>query len=60
MFLHNFFYLHIFSTKRFSLQKGGKERIVGKERKVGDIGQIRAIRNEGITGIVRKVSNSFK
>ena len=45
---------HIFSQKKV------KEKKVGKERKVGNIGQIIPIRNAGKSGIVIKVPNSFK
>ena len=57
MFLHNFFifFIHIFFPKKYFVHK--KE---DKERKVGNIRQIRTIGNEGKTGIVRTTPNSFK
>ena len=53
------FFIHIFfPTKYFDHKKEGQKKSRGK--KVGNIGQTRAIGNEGKIGIVRKVPNSFK
>ena len=61
VFKKKLFYSYIgFSPKYNVHKKEGKERKVGKDRKVWNIGQIRAIGNEGKTGIVRKVPNSLK
>ena len=46
---------HFFCQPKYLVPK--KE---GKERKIGNIGQIRSIGNEVKTGMVRKVPNSFK
>ena len=62
MFSHtkSFFCSHFFSLKYFVHKKEEKKRKVGKERKEGNNGQIKAIGHGGKTGSVTKVPNIFK